>query len=80
MFASSLFWLTPVQRLGSPLSYCPKILGSASTPRPQSANATIDVFKKRQEALSSVTAEALEEAATTSVINEKSVDIGVVQL
>jgi hypothetical protein len=40
----------------------------------------IGVFKKRQEALSSVTLEALEEAATTSVINEKSVDIGVVQL
>ena len=33
--------------------------------RPQSANATIDVFKKRQEALSSVTSEALEEAAVS---------------
>jgi hypothetical protein len=34
----------------------------------------------RQEALSSVTSEALEEAAATSIINEKSLDMGVVQL
>jgi hypothetical protein len=55
-------------------------LTSLYSSRPQSTNTPIDVFKKRQEALSSVTSEALEEAATTSVINEKSVDIGVVQL
>jgi hypothetical protein len=62
------------------LSLAERELTSLYSSRLQSTSTPIDVFKKRQDALSSVTSEALEEAATTSVINEKSVDIGVVQL
>jgi hypothetical protein len=55
-------------------------LTSLYASRPESANAPGGVFKMRQEALSSVTSEGLAEAAATSIINEKSVDMSVVQI
>jgi hypothetical protein len=55
-------------------------LTSLSCSRTEHTNAPIDVFKIRQEALSSVPSEAWEETEATAISNEKSVDIGVVQL